>query len=146
MKKGMAFVVLVLLGMSPLFAADVEYYRPDSYKERNLPFSRAVRVGDLLFLAGDLGAKDGKLVEGGIEAEARQTMENIKATLAHYKLGMDNLVKCTVYLADISEWGRFNEIYAPYFDKNMPARAALAVNGLALGARVEVECIAAFPD
>ncbi len=59
---------------------------------------------------------------------------------------MDNLVKCTVYLADIEEWGRFNEIYAPYFDKNMPARAALATNGLALGARVEMECMAAFPD
>ena len=143
--KQMAIAWLALLYALPVLSEEVEYYRPDSYQERNLPFSSAVRVGDLLFLAGDLGATNGKLVEGGIEAETRQTMENIKSTLAHYDLEMDNLVKCTVYLADIKEWGKFNAVYATFFDENLPARAALGVNGLALDARVEVECIAVFP-
>jgi len=111
------------------------------------PFSPAVRVGDLLFLSGQIGSRTegGRmvLVPGGIDAETRQTMENIREILQRAGSSLDRVVKCTVMLADMRDWPRFNEIYATYFPGPKPARSALGANGLALGARVEVECIAA---
>jgi 2-iminobutanoate/2-iminopropanoate deaminase len=109
------------------------------------PFTRAVRVGDLLFLAGQIGTDaSGRLVPGGIQAETRQTLENIRAELRRNGLGMDRVAKCTVFLADIAEWGRMNEVYATFFPGPKPARSAAGASGLALGARVEIECIAAY--
>ena len=111
------------------------------------PFSEAVAYNGVLYLSGDLGVgADGKLVAGGIGPESRQTMDNIKATLKRHELGMGDIIKCTVFLADITEWPEFNRVYASYFDKGRyPARSALAAAALALGARVELECIAALP-
>ncbi len=107
------------------------------------PFSRAVRVGDLLFLAGQIGTDaSGRLVPGGIEAETRQTMENIRAELRRNGLGMDRVAKCTVFLVDMSEWGAMNAVYTTYFPNNRPARSAIGTSLLG-GARVEIECIAA---
>jgi 2-iminobutanoate/2-iminopropanoate deaminase len=109
------------------------------------PFSPAVRVGDLLFLSGQIGTTAdaaGGLVPGGIEAETRQTMENIKDVLTRVGSSMDRVVKCTVFMADMAEWPRMNEVYATYFPRHKPARSAFGTNGLALGARVEIECIA----
>ena len=105
-------------------------------------FSRAVLAGELVFLAGVLGTADGGLVSGGNTAETTQAIRNIKKALAVHDLTLANVVKCTVFLADIAEWPAFNEIYKTYFDGNYPARSALGANGLALGARVEIECIA----
>lgn len=109
------------------------------------PFSEAVRVGNLLYLSGQVGFVPGtrKLVAGGIKEEARQTMENIKMSLKAQGFSMSDVVKCTVMLADMSEYGTFNEVYKTFFTKPYPARSALGANGLAFGARVEVECIAA---
>lgn len=109
------------------------------------PFSPAVRAGGLLFLAGKLGTDSaGKLAPGGIQAETRQAMENIGAELRKAGSGFDRVLKCTVFLADMSEWAAMNEVYAPYFPEGKrPARTAVAVNGLAIDARVEIECIAA---
>ena len=123
--------------------------KPEIYpssKYPDFPFSEAVAYGGVLYLSGDIGAdSNGKLVEGGVGPESRQTMENIKATLGRHGLEMDDIIKCTVFLADISEWPKFNEVYAGYFEQGRyPARSALAASGLALGARVEVECIAAL--
>ena len=113
-------------------------------------FSSAVRSGDLLFLSGQLGALPGvmppQLVEGGVAAETRQTMENIAAVLAADGLGFEDLIKCTVFLADIADYAAVNEVYATYFPSDPPARSALAGSGLALGALVEIECIAAYPE
>jgi len=113
-------------------------------------FSTAVRTGDLLFLSGQIGTLPGvsapTLVEGGITAETRQTMENVVAVLEAADLGLDDLVKCTVFLADIADYGSMNEVYLEFFPSDPPARSALAGSGLALGARVEIECIAAFPN
>ncbi len=108
------------------------------------PFSTFVEADGLIFLAGALGVdpKTGKLSEGGIEAESRQAMENIKATLASENVSMNRIVKCTVMLADIKEWPTLNKVYAEYFDSNYPARSAFAVKALGLNARVEIECIA----
>ena len=109
-----------------------------------LPFSEAVRVGDTLYVSGQLGNTPGtlQLVPGGIAAEARQTLENMKAVLERHGSSMDRVVKCTVFLADMKEWPAFNEVYLKFFTKNLPARSALGASGLALGARVEMECIA----
>ena len=107
-----------------------------------MPFSDAVRVGNMLYLSGQIGTDSSfGLVPGGIKAEARQTMENVRAVLERHGSSLERVVKCTVMLADMSEWGAFNEVYAGYFRKDrLPARSALGANGLALGARVEVEC------
>lgn len=108
----------------------------------NAVFSPAVRVGNLLFLSGQIGTDTAnKLVAGGIQVEARQALNNIKATLERYGSSMDRVVKCTVFLADIKDYNDFNEIYVSYFRARKPARSAMAASGLALGARVEVECI-----
>ena len=109
----------------------------------NAPFSQAVRVGRTIYLSGMLGmTADGQLVTGGIQAETRQTLENITAALQPLGATMDDVVKCTVFLADMAEWPAMNEVYVTYFPKNKPARSAVAVSGLARNARVEIECIA----
>ena len=104
----------------------IEYLNQPGMEDMNLPFSAAVRVDNLLFMSGNLGidSKTGKLVPGGTEAETRQTMENIKAVAERFGSSMDRVVKCTVFLADMSEWGAMNEVYRTYF-KNPPARSAL---------------------
>jgi len=129
-------------------AVDVEYYGFSTEAEKSLPFSEAVRVGHLLFLSGQIGNVPGtmNMVPGGIQAETRQTLENIKATLEKYGSSLDEVVKCTIFLADISEWSAMNEVYSKYFPVNLPARSALGTSGLALGARTEIECIATVSD
>ncbi len=147
---------LALLGLATLLAGceievtqdtQVEYLATPGTEDLNLPFSAAVRVDDTLYLSGALGNLPGtmELAEGGIQGETRQTMENIKATLESFGSSMDDVVKCTVFLADIGEWAAMNEVYVGYFD-NKPARSAMGVSGLALGARVEIECIAILGD
>lgn len=106
-----------------------------------MPFSSAARVGDILYLAGEIGqTPDGKL-PAGMEAQAVQTMENIAATLKKNGASYDDVFKCTVMLTDMSKWADFNKVYVKYFKPDrLPARSAIGANGLALGAVVEVEC------
>ena len=113
-----------------------------------VPFTPAVRAGGLIFLSGQVGIRPGsfELVDGGIEAEARQTMENIGQVLVAAGAGFDDIVKCTVFLRDIADWAAFNEVYGDYFPDGPPARSAFAASGLVLGAAAEVDCIAAEPD
>lgn len=110
----------------------------------NLPFSEAVRVGNTVYLSGQIGVLPGTLTlaKGGIEAETKQTMENIKITLEAHGLSMSNIVKCTVMMADMSKWSAFNKVYITYFEDNYPARSAFGTNGLAFNAQVEIECLA----
>lgn len=108
----------------------------------NAVFSPVVRVGNLLFLSGQIGADTaGRLVPGGLQAEARQALNNIRGVLERNGSSLDRVVKCTVFLADIKDYAEFNEIYVSYFRARKPARSAMAASGLALNARVEVECI-----
>ena len=138
-------LVLCLLGceVSVDNSAQVEYLNAPGTEDLGLPFSAAVRVDNLLFLSGNIGNIPGtlNLAEGGIQGETRQTLENIRTALETFGSSMDKVVKCTVFLADMSEWNAMNEVYRTYF-KNPPARSALGANGLALGARTEIECIA----
>lgn len=122
----------------------VEFLNSGKVLPANLPFSEAVRVGNTLYLSGQIGVTPGtlQLVPGGLKEEARQTMKNIKTILEMHGYSMDDVVKCTVMLADMAEWPAFNEIYKDFFAEHYPARSAFGATGLALGARVEVECIA----
>ena len=120
---------------------EVQYFTTESMKD--LPFSEAVRVRNTLYLSGHIGIDSAmKLVPGGIAAETRQVMENIKATLERYGSTIDHVIKVTVMLADIKEWEEMNNVYVQFFSKHLPARSSLGANGLAMGARVEIECIA----
>ena len=123
--------------------ATVTYHNMPGTEDLGLPFSSAVQVDNTLYLSGNLGNVPGKneLVPGGIEAETRQTMDNIETVLETFGSSMDKVVKCTVFLADMQEWPAMNAVYRSYFD-NPPARSALGASGLALDARVEIECIA----
>jgi len=122
----------------------VDYLNSGKSLPIGLPFSEAVRVGDTLYLSGQIGNIPGtlELVPGGVEEEARQVMENIKTSLETHGYSMSDLVKCTVMLADIGDWPAFNEIYKKFFTGRYPARSAFGANGLAVGASVEVECFA----
>ncbi len=122
-----------------------EYFAPPGGS--SLPFSEAVRASDFLFVSGEIGTAPGTLtlVPGGIEPEAAQALENIKAKLERHGATMNDVVKCTVFLLDMKEWATFNGVYRRYFTSHLPARSALGANGLALGARVEIECIAYVP-
>ena len=124
----------------------IEFINSDAAKAAKLPFSQAVRLGGVLYLSGAIGNEAGKmaLVPGGIEAESRQMMENIAGVLREAGLGFEHVVKAVVYLADMAEWGAFNKVYVPYFkDGRYPARTAIGAHQLILGARVEMECVAA---
>ncbi len=121
----------------------VTYHNMPGTEDLGLPFSSAVQVDNTLYLSGNLGNLPGtlELAPGGIEAETRQTMENIKTVLEQFGSSLDKVVKCTVFLADMQEWPAMNDVYRTYFE-NPPARSALGASGLALDARVEIECIA----
>jgi len=114
-----------------------------SARQEGLPFSEAVRVGRLLFLSGELGRDaNGQLVPGGIGPETRRTLENISETLERHGSSIDRVVKATVMLADMGEWAAMNQVYRSFFPRHLPARSAFGASSLALGARVEIECIA----
>ena len=113
---------------------------------QTLPFSEAVRGGDMLYLSGQLGTdSSGRLVPGGIQAETRQALTNIADVLQRHGSSMDQVVKCTAMLADIREWADMNQVYVTFFPSHKPARSAFGTNGLALGARLELECMALRP-
>jgi reactive intermediate/imine deaminase len=119
------------------------YHMP--YGRPTRPFTPAVQVGDILYLAGQIGtaaSAQGGVVPGGIQAETRQTMLNIKDVLEKSGSSMDHVFKCTVMLADMKEWDAMNEVYATFFPTYKPARSAFGATGLALNARVEIECLA----
>lgn len=123
--------------------SDIEFFPlPPTVK---LPFSEAVRVGNLLYLSGQMGTDaNARLVPGGIEAETRQILTNVRAVLQRHGLDLSAVVKCTVMLADMQEWPAMNQVYLEFFKAPLPARSAFGASGLALGGRVEIECIAAL--
>lgn len=120
----------------------VEYVVSDEFAAYNLPFSEAVIHGNTIYLSGQIGTEGLDLVEGGIKAETDQAMKNIKKVLEANGSSLENVIKCTCMLANMDEWADMNEIYTSYFPTHKPARSALGANGLALGAKVEIECMA----
>ena len=146
-----AILVSLLLGVfaTSAHATIVERYTDPAMADANLPFSQAVRVGNMLYLSGQIGNVPGTLdlAPGGMEGQARQTMDNIKAVLEANGASFANVTKCLVMLADMSQWADFNKVYVTYFEPGeFPARSAFGANGLALGGALEVECEAYLGD
>ena len=142
-----ALVALLLAGCATAPPAapapDLEFFRTPGSR---LPFSPAVRVGDVIYLSGQIGATaDGRIPEG-IEAQARAAMDNLAASAKLAGVGLDAVFKCLVMLDDMSQWNAFNAVYVTYFKPDrLPARSAFGADGLALGATLEVECLAVAP-
>mgnify|MGYP001311106737 FL=1 len=135
------FGVCFLIGCNS--TQSVDYLQSDEFSKQNMPFSEAVRVGNMLYLSGQIGSSSedpSKVVAGGIGPETRQTMENMKEVLERYGSSMNQVVKCLCMLADIDEWAEMSGEYVKYFPDHKPARSAFAGTGLALNARVEIEC------
>ena len=122
----------------------VNYYKSHEKSRANVPFSDAVQVGKLYFLTGQIGKnhKSGSLVKGGIEAETKQAILNIKEVLHQHNLTLSDVVKCTVILSDINDFSKMNTIYTSFFKENLPARTTFAAN-LVANAKIEIEVIAA---
>ena len=123
---------------------NITFHKSHLPQRQNTPFSAAVETENLLFLSGQIG-KDhtkGILAPGGIKAETKQALENIKAVLAQHNSSLDRVVKCTVILSDINDFKDFNSVYVQYFP-NKPARTTFAAGGLAIGAKIEIDVIAA---
>ena len=140
-----AFLALALpLAAGAAEPARTEFLNSPQALAADLPFSQAVRHGDTLYLSGQIGTLPGTrtLAAGGLRAEAEQALANIKATLEAHGRTTADLMKCTVMLADMADWPAFNEVWRAFLKKPFPARSAFGASGLALGARVEVECIA----
>jgi 2-iminobutanoate/2-iminopropanoate deaminase len=135
---------LILLTSCKQETSGIIFHKSHEESRQNKPFSDAVETNDLLFLTGQIGKnhKIGNLVEGGIKAETKQTIENIKAVLEHHNLSLNNVVKCTIILKDINDFKAFNEVYVQYFTKK-PARTTFAASGLAANAKIEIDVIAA---
>lgn len=136
-------LLLSLAMVSPVMAQEKEVLDVPG-AVAGLPFSPAVKVGNIIYLSGQLGNRMGTrtLVSGGIGPETRQTLENIRTVLEAAGSSLDNVFKCTVLLADINDYEAMNKVYASVFRIEPPARSTLAGSGLALGAKVEIECMA----
>ena len=141
-----AFIFMQLYATEPTPAAvpQLTILSTPEQDALNLPFAEGVRVGDVIVLSGQIGAKPGslELVPGGVQAETRQTLENIKASLHRYGSSMDRVFKCTVFIRDMADWPAMNEVYVEMFDGHRPARSAVGASGLALDGNVEIECFA----
>lgn len=122
----------------------VAFLNAPAFATLGLPFSEIVRVGDMLYLSGRMGNLPGTLTlaPGGIEAEAQQTLQNIKTSMEAHGYSMAHIVKCTVMLADMNDWPAFNAVYTTFFEPPYPARSAFGASGLALGGRLELDVIA----
>lgn len=147
--SGMILALASAVGLAACTAAppvvkSLEFFGPSA-----MPFSESVQAGDMLYLSGQIGVAPGTttLAAGGIEGETRQTMENIRDVLARRGLDFDDVVKCTVMLADMADWPAFNAVYVSYFSPGrLPARSAFGSSGLAYGGKVELECWAYNPQ
>ena len=138
--KHMVLLTLIFLTFG-LCANQSDRLVMPSTEENNYPFSDAVKVGNLLFMSGMVGRDE---TIGDLVIETHDIFKQMKAVLAAYDLSFADVVKCTVFLDDVGEWGKFNSVYTQYFKKPYPARSALGADGLALGASLELECIAEF--
>ncbi|HSG88026.1 MAG TPA: RidA family protein [Pseudomonadales bacterium] len=135
----------IALALLPLAAAAEPVFHVSKLHEASgYPFSEAVEVDGWLILSGAIGTRPdtNELVEGGLEAEARAALDIVKATVEKHGYTLREVVKCTVMIEDMADWPLFNRIYMEYFSAPYPARSAFGADGLALGAAVEIECMA----
>jgi 2-iminobutanoate/2-iminopropanoate deaminase len=108
------------------------------------PYSQAIKVGNMIFTSGQIGIvpETGELIQGDIEKETRQVLENLKAVLSEAGATLNDVVKVTVFIKDMGQFGRINEIYGEYFNENKPARSCVEVARLPKDVNIEVEAVA----
>jgi len=124
--------------------AGIERITPGGGGGRQAPYTPAVRAGGFVFFSGVIGSRPGGggLAEGGIRGQTQQALDNLENNMRAAGVERADLVKCTVFLANIADYGEMNQVYGPFFGNTPPARSAIAVAGLPAGAAVEIECIA----
>jgi 2-iminobutanoate/2-iminopropanoate deaminase len=136
-------IAAAAVALVPALAAGQAPQYINTNPQSTAPFSAVVKVGNMLYLAGQLGTDKGKLAEGGIGPETKQALTNIKTVLEANGSDMEHVVKCTVFLADMKEWPAMNDVYRTMFTAGkFPARSAFGTTGLANNARTEIECMA----
>jgi 2-iminobutanoate/2-iminopropanoate deaminase len=144
MKQSHLFFITLIFIMSCHPSQKIEYLQTEKHAKMGLPYSEAVRVGNMFYLSGQVGNIPGelKVVPGGIGPETRQIMENIKTVLERYGSSMNQVVKCLCMLENIEDWPAMNAEYEKFFPNHKPARSAFGGSKLAIGAKVEIECMA----
>lgn len=137
------FIFIVFTSCRDQKTDGLMFYESHEPKKINAPFSDVVEANGFLFLAGQVGMDHGTrtLVQGGLKAETKQCIQNIKDVLEYHGSSLDHVVKCTVILKNIEHFSAFNEVYKTYFP-NKPARTTFAASGLAVGAQIEIDVIA----
>jgi len=137
-------ILILFISCSDQTNNDAEYFVSEISKELNFPFSDAAIVGDIIYVSGQIGSKPGtrQVVEGGIFAETIQTLNNIKMILNDLGSNSNKIFKCLCMLEDISDYTEMNNAYTMFFNSrdNLPSRSTFAGSGLALGAKIEIEC------
>lgn len=139
----LSFIAFLLMACSSPQKSEIEFLESKIERRKNAPYSDAVRVGNILFLTGQVGFNNDslKIAQGGIKAETRQALENIKAVLEAHGSDLEHVVKCTVILTDVNDFSAFNEVFRQYFPKNKPARTTF-VAGLVIDAKIEIDVTA----
>ena len=137
-------ILIFMLGIFTYGQNGVEYINSQENIDSGYPFSEAVIVNNIVYLSGKVGRlPSGELIKGGIEAETTQTLKNIESVLRRIDLTKEDIFKCTCMLVDIKDWPKMSKAYKSFFEReNLPARSAFAGSGLALGAKIEIECLA----
>ena len=139
------FILIFFLASFMSFSQEIIRINSEEHLAKNRPFSQATIVNDIIYLSGQIGTlPDGQLVSGGIEAETKQVLTNIQNLLESMGSSMDAVFKCTCMLENIQDWPKMSAVYTTFFKKDkLPARSAFAGSGLAAGAKLEIECMAA---
>ena len=137
-------ILFFLLGIFTYGQNGVKYINSQENIDNGYPFSEAVIVDNIVYLSGKVGRlPSGELIQGGIEAETLQTLKNIESVLQKVDLTKEDIFKCTCMLVDIKDWPKMSKVYKSFFERKiLPARSAFAGSGLALNAKVEIECLA----
>ncbi len=147
MKKSI-FTIIFLITSLGIFAQNKQIIKTDKAPVPIAPYSQGIKANGFLFVSGQIGLNPStrKLVEGGTEAETTQIMENIRAILTAGGAGMEDIISTTIYLKDMNDFQRMNEIYGKYFTGNFPTRSTVGVNSLAGGANIEITVTALLPS
>ena len=137
-------LVLLVVTSCDKTTTRAQYIESKEFKKLNLPFPEAVTYGNIIYVSGQVGdlPNTDQLIEGGIVPETNQAMKNIQQILLENGSSLEQVIKCTCMLADINEWAQMSAEYIKFFPNHKPARSAFGTTGLAIGARVEIECMA----
>jgi 2-iminobutanoate/2-iminopropanoate deaminase len=144
--KNLYLIFLLIFSITAIFCQDIIFVNSELHLENDAPFSEATIVNGIIYLSGEIGTlPNNKVIDGGIVPETIQALSNISNKLERMGSSIDNVFKCTCMLADIMDWPEMSKAYKTFFKKEkLPSRSAFAGSGLALKAKIEIECMATF--